>query len=76
MPCLICGALLPGNLEAKALIDEALRNQPGLYPDNHTRRRLSLLENMPEKHAEVSDAVWADFIKGTARIELSAGAAP
>lgn len=76
MPCLICGALLPGNLEAKALIDEALRNQPGLYPDNHTRRRLSLLENMPPKHAEVSDVVWTDFIKGAARIELSAGAAP
>jgi hypothetical protein len=31
---------------------------------------------MPPKHAEVSDAVWTDFIKGAARTELSAGDVP
>ncbi|OHC28885.1 MAG: spermidine/putrescine ABC transporter substrate-binding protein [Pseudomonadales bacterium RIFCSPLOWO2_12_59_9] len=65
-----------GNLKAKAFVDEKLREQPGLYPDNQTRRRLTLLETMPAKHAEVGNAVWAEFINAQAHTEASVGAAP
>ncbi|WP_324733223.1 extracellular solute-binding protein [Pseudomonas paeninsulae] len=65
-----------GNLKAKDFVDEALRNQPGLYPDNQTRRRLTLLESMPPKHADVGHAVWAEFINAGAPGEASADSAP
>ncbi|MDP3848007.1 MAG: extracellular solute-binding protein [Pseudomonas sp.] len=65
-----------GTLQAKEFVDESLREQPGLYPDNQTKRRLTLLENMPQKHADVSQVVWAEFINAQAPAEASAGAAP
>ena len=65
-----------GNQNAKEFVDEKLREQPGLYQDNQTRRRLTLLETLPPKHAEVSNAVWAEFINGAALTEASAAGAP
>lgn len=64
-----------GNQNAKTFVDEGLRNQPGLYPDNRTRRRLTLLENMPATHAKVTEAVWSEFINAATPAEASAGAA-
>ncbi|NQD93842.1 extracellular solute-binding protein [Pseudomonas sp. CrR25] len=51
-----------GNADAKEFLDEALRNQPGLYPDRDSKRRLYALEAVPEKHAAVRDKVWARFL--------------
>lgn len=51
-----------GVQNAKEFVDATLRNQPGLYPDSQTRRRLTLLETMPQKHAQVANAVWSEFL--------------
>ncbi|MCY1525692.1 Putrescine-binding periplasmic protein SpuD [compost metagenome] len=53
-----------GNADSKAFLDEALRTQPGLYPDRDSKRRLHALESMPEKHGAIRDAVWARFRDG------------
>lgn len=50
-----------GNADSREFLDEALRNQPGLYPDRDTKRRLHALEAPPEKHRATIDAVWARF---------------
>lgn len=62
-----------GNQKAKEFVDEKLREQPGLYPDNQTRRRLTLLETLPAKHADISNAVWAEFINGATPTGAAAG---
>lgn len=64
-----------GTLGAKEFVDESLRNQPGLYPDSRTRRRLTLLESLPPKHAVVTEAVWGEFINAAALPAAPAGAA-
>lgn len=53
-----------GNADSRAFLDEALRNQPDLYPDRDTKRRLHPLETLPEKHSATRDAVWARFRDG------------
>lgn len=53
-----------GNASSRDFIDEALRAQPGLYPDRSTRRRLSMLDPLPEKVAGYRDKVWAHFRDG------------
>ncbi|MDA7087535.1 polyamine ABC transporter substrate-binding protein [Pseudomonas sp. SA3-5] len=53
-----------GNADAKAFLDEALRNQPGLYPNAETKRRLHAQEVFPEKHMQVRDRVWQRFRDG------------
>lgn len=53
-----------GNADAKQFLDPALRDQPGLYPDSDTRRRLFALETLPEKLGPVRDQVWARFRSG------------
>lgn len=53
-----------GNADSPAFLDEALRNQPGLYPDLETKRRLHALEALPEKHSAVRDKLWDSFLNG------------
>src|SRR3990167_9043828 len=53
-----------GNADSKAFLDAALRNQPGLYPDAETKRRLQALEALPEKHRQARDRVWPRFRDG------------
>ncbi len=53
-----------GNADSAQFLDAALLNQPGLYPDQDTKRRLHALEVLPEKHAEVRDRVWQRFRAG------------
>ncbi|AYC32981.1 polyamine ABC transporter substrate-binding protein [Pseudomonas cavernae] len=54
-----------GNADAKAFLDPALREQPGLYPDRATKRRLFALETLPDKQRVVRDHVWARFRDGS-----------
>lgn len=53
-----------GNADAKAFLDVALRNQPGLYPNAETKRRLHAQEAFAEKHMQVRDRVWQRFRDG------------
>jgi putrescine transport system substrate-binding protein len=53
-----------GNADAKGFLDAALRNQPGLYPDAETKRRLQALEAFPDKHRQARDRVWPRFRDG------------
>ncbi len=50
-----------GNADAKPFLGEALRDQPGLYPDRDTRRRLFALETLTEKHRQALERVWSSF---------------
>ncbi|WXL26166.1 extracellular solute-binding protein [Ectopseudomonas mendocina] len=50
-----------GNADVKEHLDESLRNMPDLYPSRETKRRLYILETLPEKHQSVRDEVWARF---------------
>lgn len=50
-----------GNADAKPFLGEALRNQPGLYPDRDTRRRLFALEPLTDKHRQALESVWSSF---------------
>jgi spermidine/putrescine-binding protein len=52
------------NADAKEFIDPAIREQPGLYPDRETKRRLAALEVLPEKMAPLRDQIWQRFIDG------------
>lgn len=54
-----------GNADSAQFLDSALLEQPGLYPDQDTKRRLHALEVLPEKHAEVRDRVWLRFRDGS-----------
>ena len=54
-----------GNADSREFLDEALRNQPDLYPDRDTKRRLHPLETLPEKHSATRDAVWTRFRDGS-----------
>lgn len=47
-----------GNKDSAQYLDAALRDQPGLYPDQETKRRLFALETAPEKTAPVITEVW------------------
>ncbi|MCY1263648.1 Putrescine-binding periplasmic protein SpuD [compost metagenome] len=47
-----------GNADAAEFLDPALRSQPGLYPDQATKRRLFALETLPDKSAPVLQEVW------------------
>lgn len=53
-----------GNADAKAFLDATLRENPGLYPDPASKRRLAALETLPEKHIGIRDQVWAQFRDG------------
>ena len=50
-----------GNADAAGFLDPALRQQPGLYPDRDTSRRLFALETPPEKLRPVVDEIWKAF---------------
>jgi spermidine/putrescine-binding protein len=50
------------NADSAEFLDEALRNQPGLYPDRETKRRLYATDPLPEKHAAAVESVWSQFI--------------
>lgn len=50
-----------GNADSKAFLGEALRNQPGLYPDRDTKRRLFALETLTDKHRQALESVWSGF---------------
>jgi spermidine/putrescine-binding protein len=52
------------NAAAKALLEPALRDQPGLYPDQKAKRRLSVTDLQPEYQAATRDAVWQQFTSG------------
>lgn len=54
-----------GNADSRQFLDETLRNQPDLYPDRDTKRRLHPLETLPDKHSAIRDAVWARFRDGS-----------
>ena len=49
------------NLKAREFIDPALRDQPGLYPDALTKRRLYALSILPERLASTREQVWQQF---------------
>ncbi|MET1079847.1 MAG: polyamine ABC transporter substrate-binding protein [Pseudomonas sp.] len=53
-----------GNADAKPYLEAALREQPGLYPDPASQRRLFALETLPEKHKGSRDRVWSRFRDG------------
>ncbi|MDR8013268.1 polyamine ABC transporter substrate-binding protein [Ectopseudomonas guguanensis] len=53
-----------GNADSMPFIDAALLQQPGLYPDQDTKRRLYPLEVLSEKHAQVRSQVWQRFRDG------------
>jgi spermidine/putrescine-binding protein len=52
------------NADAKAFLDPALRDQPGLFPDSATKRRLFVLDLLPEKQADIRNTIWTNFING------------
>ncbi|MGG2395320.1 polyamine ABC transporter substrate-binding protein [Pseudomonas sp. SH1-B] len=54
-----------GNEDSAQFIDNALLEQPGLYPDQNTKRRLYPLEVLSDKHAQARDQVWQRFRTGT-----------
>ncbi|MBC9252698.1 spermidine/putrescine ABC transporter substrate-binding protein [Pseudomonas alcaligenes] len=54
-----------GNADAREFLDPALRDQPGLYPDRDTKRRLSALDALPDKLTGTRDEVWAQFRGGS-----------
>ncbi|WP_137817713.1 extracellular solute-binding protein [Pseudomonas sp. 2FG] len=54
-----------GNADAKQFLEPALREQPGLYPDRDTKRRLFALETLPEKLGPIRDEVWVRFRDGS-----------
>lgn len=54
-----------GNADSAQFIDSALLQQPGLYPDQDTKRRLYPLEVLSEKHAQVRNNVWQRFRDGS-----------
>jgi len=54
-----------GNADARQFLDPALRDQPGLYPDRATKRRLAALEVLPEKISPIKDEVWGKFRSGS-----------
>ena len=54
-----------GNADSAQFIDSALLTQPGLYPDQDTKRRLYPLEVLSEKHAQVRSNVWQRFRDGS-----------
>ncbi|HSC83607.1 MAG TPA: hypothetical protein VLC30_08315, partial [Pseudomonas sp.] len=45
--------------------DPALRDQPGLYPDRDTKRRLAALDTLPDKLSDTRDQVWDEFRVGS-----------
>lgn len=49
------------NLKAREFIAPALRDQPGLYPDALTKRRLYALSVLPERLADARERVWQQF---------------
>ncbi|MEW6461890.1 MAG: polyamine ABC transporter substrate-binding protein [Pseudomonadota bacterium] len=53
-----------GNADSAQFIDAALLAQPGLYPDQDTKRRLYPLEVLSDKHAQVRDQIWQRFRDG------------
>lgn len=53
-----------GNADAREFLAAGLRDQPGLYPDKETKRRLFALESLPDKLGATRDQVWADFRDG------------
>ena len=54
------------NADAREFLDPALRDQPGLYPDRDTKRRLFALVPLPDKLKSTRDEVWNHFRDGTA----------
>jgi spermidine/putrescine-binding protein len=52
------------NADAKEFLDPALREQVGLFPDNDTKRRLFVLDLLPEKQAELRNNIWSNFTNG------------
>ncbi|QKE65362.1 extracellular solute-binding protein [Aquipseudomonas campi] len=52
------------NADAREFLDPALRDQPGLYPDRDTKRRLFALVPLPDKLKSTRDEVWTRFRDG------------
>jgi spermidine/putrescine-binding protein len=52
------------NADARQFLAPDLRDQPGLYPDKDTKRRLFPVEPMPEKLGATRDEVWTAFRDG------------
>ncbi len=52
------------NADARQFLDPALRDQPGLYPDRDTKRRLFALVPLPDKLKASRDEVWTHFRDG------------
>jgi putrescine transport system substrate-binding protein len=50
------------NTAATALLPDELRNQPGISVDNDTKRRLFLLDVIPETVIASRDAVWESLL--------------
>ncbi|MCY1215337.1 Putrescine-binding periplasmic protein SpuD [compost metagenome] len=53
-----------GNADAQQYLDASLHDQPGLYPDKETKRRLFPLEPVPDKLSATRDEVWTAFRDG------------
>ena len=52
------------NTAAKAFLTEDLRDQPGLYPDRETKRRLAVIGVLPEQQNAARQEVWKRFSQG------------
>jgi putrescine transport system substrate-binding protein len=52
------------NADAREFLDPALRDQPGLYPDRDTKRRLFATVPLPDKLKATRDEVWSRFRDG------------
>ena len=50
------------NLGAQKFIDPSLSDQPGLYPDRETKRRLSVMDLLPERQAPIREEIWSNFV--------------
>lgn len=53
-----------GNVDSRQFLEPSLRDQPGLYPDKETKRRLFALEPLPEKLGATRDEIWTAFRDG------------
>lgn len=52
------------NADARQFLEPTLRDQPGLYPDRDTKRRLFALMPLPDKLKASRDEVWTRFRDG------------
>ena len=53
-----------GNADAMQFIDEAIRNDPAIYPSEETMKGLFTMKVMPDKISRVRNRVWTKLKTG------------